>query len=174
MRTIRCSSHLLGVGVCPGGCLPRRGVSAQEGGVYLGAVCPGGVCQTPPLWTEWQTPVKTLRYKLKSYQRLTKKKKPVKVVDFIWLPETGLAALTVYLQWVVLSITQQRYLSYCEDFTWRFWLMTCNFSKLLPPANEVCEGYVFTPVCQSFCSQGGSTWVGTPWAGTPPPWQVYP
>ena len=26
---------------------------------------------------------------------------------------------------------------------------------LLPPANEVCKGYVFTPVCQSFCSQGG-------------------
>ena len=24
----------------------------------------------------------------------------------------------------------------------------------LPPTNEVCEGYVFTPVCQSFCSQG--------------------
>ena len=27
--------------------------------------------------------------------------------------------------------------------------------RLLPPANEVCEGYVFTPVCQSFCSYGG-------------------
>ena len=26
---------------------------------------------------------------------------------------------------------------------------------LLPPANKGCEGYVFTPVCQSFCSQGG-------------------
>ena len=26
----------------------------------------------------------------------------------------------------------------------------------LPPAKEVCEGYVFTPVCQSFCSQGGA------------------
>ena len=25
----------------------------------------------------------------------------------------------------------------------------------LPPANELCEGYVFTPVCQSFCSLGG-------------------
>ena len=25
--------------------------------------------------------------------------------------------------------------------------------KFLPPANEVCEGSVFTPVCQSFCSQ---------------------
>ena len=25
---------------------------------------------------------------------------------------------------------------------------------LLPPSNEVCEGYVFTLVCQSFCSQG--------------------
>ena len=25
----------------------------------------------------------------------------------------------------------------------------------LPPANEVCKGYVFTRVCQSFCSQGG-------------------
>ena len=24
----------------------------------------------------------------------------------------------------------------------------------LPPANKVCEGYVFMPVCQSFCSQG--------------------
>ena len=33
---------------------------------------------------------------------------------------------------------------------------------LLPPANEVCEGYVFTPVCQAFCSQGGGRawWVG--------------
>ena len=28
-------------------------------------------------------------------------------------------------------------------------------TALLPPANEVCEGYVFTPVCQSFCSWGG-------------------
>ena len=25
---------------------------------------------------------------------------------------------------------------------------------LLPPANVVCEGYVFTGVCHSFCSQG--------------------
>ena len=38
--------------------------------------------------------------------------------------------------------------------------------KLLPPANDVCEGYVFTPVCQSFCSRGGrSTWAGTPRPG---------
>ena len=31
----------------------------------------------------------------------------------------------------------------------------------LPPANEVCEGYVFTGVCQSFCSQGrwGHMWL---------------
>ena len=28
-------------------------------------------------------------------------------------------------------------------------------SKIITPANEVCEGYVFTPVCQSFCSRGG-------------------
>ena len=32
--------------------------------------------------------------------------------------------------------------------------------KYLPPANEVCEGYVFTPVCQSFCSQGRHAWLG--------------
>ena len=25
----------------------------------------------------------------------------------------------------------------------------------MPPANEVCESYVFTHVCQSFCSRGG-------------------
>ena len=31
---------------------------------------------------------------------------------------------------------------------------------LLPPTSKVCEVYVFTPVCQSFCSQG-STWAGT-------------
>ena len=48
-----------GGGICPGvsawGCLPGR--SAR------GAVCPREcVCHTPPspLWTEWQTPVKTL------------------------------------------------------------------------------------------------------------------
>ena len=35
-------------------------------------------------------------------------------------------------------------------------------SIFLPPANEVCEGYVFTPVCQSFCSQGGHAWL---WEG---------
>ena len=50
----------------------------------------------------------------------------------------------------------------------------------LPPANEVCEGYVFTPVCQSSCSRGGGKYLGSyaP-AGTPsqagtPPWQVQP
>ena len=31
--------------------------------------------------------------------------------------------------------------------------------EYLLPANQVCKGYVFTPVCQSFCSQGG---VGIP------------
>ena len=30
-------------------------------------------------------------------------------------------------------------------------LLICGYN--LPPRNEVCEGYVFTPVCQSFCSQ---------------------
>ena len=35
--------------------------------------------------------------------------------------------------------------------------------SFLPPANEVCEGYVFTSVCQSLCSQEGvSTWAGNP------------
>ena len=50
----------------------------------------------------------------------------------------------------------------------------------LPPANEFCEGYVFTPVCQSFCLQGEylgrytpqgryTPWAGNPqWADTPP------
>ena len=29
----------------------------------------------------------------------------------------------------------------------------------LPHANEVCEGYVFTGVCHSFCSRGGRAWL---------------
>ena len=32
--------------------------------------------------------------------------------------------------------------------------------SFLPPANEVCECYVFTPVCQSFCSWGGACVAG--------------
>ena len=33
--------------------------------------------------------------------------------------------------------------------------VTANRQTFLLHTNEVCEGYVFTPVCQSFCSQGG-------------------
>ena len=37
----------------------------------------------------------------------------------------------------------------------RMFVVPCELSPhFLPPANEVCEGYVFTPVCQSFCSRG--------------------
>ena len=32
---------------------------------------------------------------------------------------------------------------------------TIRANFLLPPASKVCKGYVFTPVCKSFCSQGG-------------------
>ena len=42
MRTVRCSSRLLGGGLPSWGCLP-------QGGVCQG----GGVCQTPLLWCEW-------------------------------------------------------------------------------------------------------------------------
>ena len=40
------------------------------------------------------------------------------------------------------------------DFMRTVWWQLTDL--LLPPENEVCEGYVFTPVCQSFCSQVGS------------------
>ena len=56
----------------------------------------------------------------------------------------------------------------------KIWLSLIQLStcQLLQPANKVCEGYVFTLVCQSFCSQGGgpgyTSQEGTPWAGTPP------
>ena len=43
-------------------------------------------------------------------------------------------------------------------FLWNF--ITPAF---LPSANEVCEGYVLTPVCQSFCSQEGCLGPGTGW-----------
>ena len=56
--------------------------------------------------------------------------------------------------------------------TFHSWKMIPTF--FLPPANEVCEGYVFTPVCQSFCSWGGGTWAGTLPPGQVPPRQVHP
>ena len=37
IRTVRCSGHLLGGGVSPGGCLPRWAVSLE--GLCLGGVC---------------------------------------------------------------------------------------------------------------------------------------
>ena len=66
----------------------------------------------------------------------------------------------------------------CSDCVFQvYW-----FISQLPPANKVCEGYVFTPVCHFV--HGGYLGLirytppaGTPpWAGTPPgrhtPWQV--
>ena len=49
--------------------------------------------------------------------------------------------------------------------------MTITYFHLLPPANEVCEGYVFTPVSQSFCSQrvGGGVCFSVCWDTYPPP-----
>ena len=38
---------------------------------------------------------------------------------------------------------------------WRTGRIQIKALTSLPSANEVCEGYVFTPVCQSFCSQVG-------------------
>ena len=44
-------------------------------------------------------------------------------------------------------------------------MLNLKLLYLLPPANEVCEGYVFTPVCQSFCSWGGMHGGGCAWQG---------
>ena len=50
---------------------------------------------------------------------------------------------------------------------WRGMSLSQGILQFLPPANEVFEGYVFTPVCQSFCSRGGQGGRGSTWAGTP-------
>ena len=53
------------------------------------------------------------------------------------------------------------YLTNCLSLVYSF-----TVKSFLPPANEVCEGYVFTPVSQSFCSQGGGRawlWGGGAW-----------
>ena len=48
-------------------------------------------------------------------------------------------------------------------------IIVISFGLFLPPANEVCEGYVFTPVCQSFSSQGGAWSWGCLLLGVPGP-----
>ena len=47
--------------------------------------------------------------------------------------------------------------------------LSCVGSTYLPPATKLRQGYVLTPVCQSFCSQGGGVWhTHTPPGQTPP------
>ena len=58
--------------------------------------------------------------------------------------------------------------------------------KYLPPAMKLWQGNVFTPVCQSFCSQGVCVCLRSrgclphhsrqtpPWADTPTPWADIP
>ena len=42
-----------------------------------------------------------------------------------------------------------------------FYILVCHVLLLLPPANEVCEGYVFTGVCLSTgCVCVGGVWQG--------------
>ena len=75
MRTVRCSGHLDGggggaasqevsaaVAVSGGGVSACRGMSACQGRCLPegGCLCRGCQPDTPPLWTEWQTGVKTL------------------------------------------------------------------------------------------------------------------
>ena len=48
-------------GLLPGGCVLQGGVSAP-GGSARGGVSQDALRQRPPLWTESQTPVKTLIY----------------------------------------------------------------------------------------------------------------
>ena len=87
---------------------------------------------------------------------------------FVWLRDIF---WNVYgdLSWMeLLDIT------WCSCTPMRLWLRDIT---LLPPTNEVCEGYVFTPVCQSFCSQGGlpQYMLGyTPPRSRPPPEQTPP
>ena len=42
---------------------------------------------------------------------------------------------------------------------------TTRFSVFLPPATKLRQGNVFTPICQSFCSQGGMHGWGCAWQG---------
>ena len=57
-------------------------------------------------------------------------------------------------------------LTYLDNFSVTPCRKLSNFGLFLPPANEVCEGYVFTGVCHSVhgggmrgCSGGGHAWL---------------
>ena len=49
-----------------------------------------------------------------------------------------------------------------DEFTGLITMIKNETIGFLPPANEVCEGYVFTPVCQSFRPQGAGVSRPTP------------
>ena len=65
----------------------------------------------------------------------------------------------------------------CSIYLKFIWTDILKHSCIFTAANEVCQGYVFTSVCQSFCSWGVSASVhagihplgaDTPWEHTPP------
>ena len=131
----------------------------------------------PPLLTEWQTLVKTLPSlavgKNKIFNSQAKWERtsgtdprfprgggvnPNCLIIFLESPQSKLGPLgrgsdkplQMILDKVLLFQSMRR--SIYPELTLQ--------RRLLPPANEVCEGYVFTPVCQSFCSQGECVWQG--------------
>ena len=57
------------------------------------------------------------------------------------------------------------------DYTAILFCFNINFKGLLSSATNMREGYIFTAICQSFCSQGGvclsACWDTHPLAGTP-------
>ena len=76
-----------------------------------------------------------------------------------WAANRPLAV--VYVVLCTVFIGKLRICHKKETVSWKHFIVIrdTNDTLFLPLANEVCEGYVFTRVCQSFCSRAGRVWL---------------
>ena len=89
----------------------------------------------------------------------------------IWIQLADVQLECFHRAYVRICEKSRNFKLFCSQLMTLVWYQSLwnDIFNFLPSANEVCKGYVFTPVCESFCSWGGSAPVHTEMH----PWQIY-
>ena len=75
----------------------------------------------------------------------------------IWIQLADVQLECFHRAYVRICEKSRNFKLFCSQLMTLVWYQSLwnDIFNFLPSANEVCKGYVFTPVCESFCSWGG-------------------